>query len=57
MKPETDIVLLMAQAVMQGVTVTSGEQGGHVNPDPINPNPGGELTNHSSFWDEEDENG
>lgn len=56
MKPETDIVLLTAPAVMQGVTVASGEQGPIVNHDPIDPTPGGALTNHSSLWDEEDEN-
>ena len=56
MKPETEIVLLTAQAVMQGVTETSGGQGPPVNHDPIDPTPGGELTNHTSLWDEEDEN-
>ena len=53
MKPETDIVLLTAQSVMQGVTVASGEQGPPVNPDPIDPTPGGALTNHSNLWDDE----
>ena len=54
-KPECEVVLLTAKTVMQGITYASGEQGEHVNPDPIDIPPGSELSNHSSIWDEEEE--
>lgn len=55
-KPETEIALLTAEAVMQGIVVVSGQNGPVVNPDPIDPTPGGELVNNFFLWeDEEDE--
>ena len=37
--------------ILQGVVDLSGETGPGVNPDPVNPTPGGELSNHCSVWD------
>lgn len=55
-KPETEIALLTAVAVMQGIVVVSGQNGPVVNPDPIDPIEGEELVNTFFMWeDEEDE--
>ena len=57
-KPATDIVLLNIQeALLDGVVIKSGQEGPPVIDDPVNPDPGTELTNHSYLWEEDvDEN-
>ena len=54
-KPITEIVLVTTNELMQGVVVTSGSEGSGVIDDPVNPDPGTELSNHSYLWDEEDD--
>lgn len=54
-KPVTDIILISASDVMQGIIEVSGQNGPIVDPDNpiIDPNdPNGGLVNHSELWDE-----
>ena len=54
-KPETDIILISASNVMQGIIEVSGQNGPIVDPDNpiIDPNdPNGGLVNHNKLWDE-----
>lgn len=54
-RPVTDIVLLTCgEEILQGVDIQSGQQGPPVIDDPVNPDPGSELSNKSSLWDEEE---
>jgi len=54
-RPATDIVLLtIDESLLQGVDIKSGQQGPPVIDDPVNPDPGSELSNTFNLWEEEE---
>ena len=55
-RPATDIVLLtIDESLLQGVVIKSGQDGPPVIDDPVNPDPGSELSNSINLWDEEED--
>ena len=54
-RPATDIVLLTVEESLLGIDIKSGQDGPPVIDDPVNPDPGSELSNSINLWDEEED--